>query len=151
MRTPVGRLTTSVVAILVGGALVAASPPAVAAWSSSGRAWDTTMSTPTSVARQAPFAGHVPAWTATLVISFQDPLNGFHPMGITSDGSNYYTTNGGNSGDTNAWQGKANINSSFSDGTSNTILFAEKYAGCGQGDDNGNLWAWGWDLGWDSE
>jgi prepilin-type processing-associated H-X9-DG protein len=36
----------------------------------------------------------------------------------------------------------------FTDGTSNTILFAEKYAGCGQNPDTnyyGNMWAWGYD------
>jgi hypothetical protein len=40
----------------------------------------------------------VPALNATLVITFSDPLNSFHPMGITTDGTYYYTTNGGNSG-----------------------------------------------------
>ncbi len=40
----------------------------------------------------------VPTLTANLVLTFQDPLNGFHPMGITSDGRLLYTTNGGNSG-----------------------------------------------------
>ncbi len=40
------------------------------------------------------------------------------------------------------WMGHAQIPATFTDGTSNTILYAEKYAGCGGG---GNMWAWGWD------
>jgi hypothetical protein len=49
---------------------------------------------------QGPVAARpdAPRRTATLVISFTDPLNGFHPMGIASSGSKYYTTNGGNAG-----------------------------------------------------
>ncbi len=42
------------------------------------------------------------------------------------------------------WMGMANVASTFTDGTSNTILFAEKYAGCGGS--GGNMWAWGWDA-----
>jgi prepilin-type processing-associated H-X9-DG protein len=48
-----------------------------------------------------------------------------------------------------AFEGGGRIPTSFPDGTSNTILFAEKYAGCGKADPNGpygNLWAWGWDY-----
>jgi prepilin-type N-terminal cleavage/methylation domain-containing protein len=41
-----------------------------------------------------------------------------------------------------SWQGGYRYPYSLTDGTSNTILYAEKYAGCGGG---GNLWAWGWD------
>jgi prepilin-type N-terminal cleavage/methylation domain-containing protein len=44
------------------------------------------------------------------------------------------------------WQGQARIPATFTDGTSNTILFAEKLAQCGQiaGDaaPNGNIWSW---------
>ncbi len=40
------------------------------------------------------------------------------------------------------WQGGQSFPTSLLDGTSNTILYAEKYAGCGGG---GNMWAWGWD------
>jgi prepilin-type N-terminal cleavage/methylation domain-containing protein len=44
------------------------------------------------------------------------------------------------------WQGQPRIPGTFTDGTSNTILFAEKLAICGQisGDNapNGNIWAW---------
>jgi prepilin-type N-terminal cleavage/methylation domain-containing protein/prepilin-type processing-associated H-X9-DG protein len=40
------------------------------------------------------------------------------------------------------WQGGQSYPASLLDGTSNTILYAEKYAGCGGG---GNMWAWGWD------
>jgi prepilin-type N-terminal cleavage/methylation domain-containing protein len=52
--------------------------------------------------------------------------------------------------------GRASIPSTFADGTSNTILFAEKYARCltsskapifGPGTERGCLWAW-WDTGW---
>jgi prepilin-type N-terminal cleavage/methylation domain-containing protein len=52
--------------------------------------------------------------------------------------------------------GQANIPRSFPDGTSQTILFAEKYARCfttsgaptfGPGTERGSLWAW-WDTGW---
>jgi prepilin-type N-terminal cleavage/methylation domain-containing protein len=39
------------------------------------------------------------------------------------------------------WDGRASIQSSFSDGTSNTIVFAEKYARCdGTGSPGGNWW-----------
>jgi prepilin-type N-terminal cleavage/methylation domain-containing protein/prepilin-type processing-associated H-X9-DG protein len=45
------------------------------------------------------------------------------------------------------WQGQASIARSFPDGTSNTILFAEKYAQCGYNptyfkNPNGNVWMW---------
>src|SRR5262249_26271629 len=36
-----------------------------------------------------------------------------------------------------SWQARATIPASFPDGTSNTLLFAEKYARCGTG---GSLW-----------
>ena len=35
---------------------------------------------------------------------------------------------------------------SITDGTSNTIFYAEKYAGCGPNAPSGNMWAWGWDV-----
>lgn len=41
------------------------------------------------------------------------------------------------------WMGHARIPATITDGTSNTILYAEKYAGCGKS--GGNIWAWGWD------
>jgi prepilin-type N-terminal cleavage/methylation domain-containing protein/prepilin-type processing-associated H-X9-DG protein len=34
---------------------------------------------------------------------------------------------------------------SLRDGTSVTIFYAEKYAGCGGPSPSGNMWAWGWD------
>ena len=37
------------------------------------------------------------------------------------------------------WDGNANLNSTFQDGTSNTILFAEKFANC-NGTGNGGTW-----------
>ena len=43
------------------------------------------------------------------------------------------------------WQCGATYPASISDGTSNTIFYAEKYAGCGSSSPSGNLWAWGWD------
>ena len=46
------------------------------------------------------------------------------------------------------WQGGNRYPASFVDGTSNTILFVDKYAGCGYsvyGNPSGNMWAWGWD------
>lgn len=43
------------------------------------------------------------------------------------------------------WMGHAKIPATFPDGTSNTILFAEKYNSCGSSWNGGNLWAWGWD------
>jgi prepilin-type N-terminal cleavage/methylation domain-containing protein len=54
------------------------------------------------------------------------------------------------------YQGYARIPFSFTDGTSNTILFAEKYARCltssqapiyGPGTERGSLWAW-WNPSW---
>jgi prepilin-type N-terminal cleavage/methylation domain-containing protein len=44
------------------------------------------------------------------------------------------------------WNGQARLPATITDGTSNTILFAEKYAGCGPHKPSGNIWAWGWDL-----
>ena len=53
------------------------------------------------------------------------------------------------------FKGKATIPATFTDGTSNTVLFAEKYARCltssqapiyGPGTERGNLWAW-WHTG----
>jgi hypothetical protein len=45
--------------------------------------------------------------------------------------------------------GTSSIPASIPDGLTNTILFAEKFAGCGKTTDPtnpmGNLWAWGWD------
>jgi len=45
-----------------------------------------------------------------------------------------------------SWQGGNTYPASLPDGTSNTIFFAEKYAGCGPNAPSGNLWAWGWDV-----
>jgi len=42
--------------------------------------------------------------------------------------------------------GSSRIHSSFQDGTSNTIVFAEKRAACGVGPTGGSLWGHGW---WD--
>jgi len=47
------------------------------------------------------------------------------------------------SGDFAGWLGKPNLKSTFQDGTSNTLLFVEKYAGCTSTRPNGNCWAWG--------
>jgi hypothetical protein len=58
---------------------------------------DTTAARGTA-AHAAHALGSVPTLTANLVLTFEDPLNSFHPMGITSDGRLLYTTNGGNSG-----------------------------------------------------
>ncbi|MGH7222705.1 MAG: DUF1559 domain-containing protein, partial [Gemmataceae bacterium] len=44
------------------------------------------------------------------------------------------------------WNGQARLPATITDGTSNTILFAEKYAGCGPNSPSGNIWAWGWDT-----
>jgi len=40
------------------------------------------------------------------------------------------------------WVGQANFSATFQDGTSNTILFAEKYAVCNGVNSNGTIWAW---------
>jgi prepilin-type N-terminal cleavage/methylation domain-containing protein len=54
------------------------------------------------------------------------------------------------------YKGHAKIPGTFQDGTSNTVLFAEKYSRCltsskapifGPGTERGCLWAW-WDTGW---
>ena len=42
-------------------------------------------------------------------------------------------------------QGGQTYPASLSDGTSQTIFYAEKYAGCGSPSPSGNMWAWGWD------
>jgi prepilin-type N-terminal cleavage/methylation domain-containing protein len=44
------------------------------------------------------------------------------------------------------WNGHSRLAASIPDGTSNTIMYAEKYAGCGPGNPDGNIWAWGWDV-----
>ena len=41
------------------------------------------------------------------------------------------------------WQGDSIYPASIPDGTSNTIFYAEKYAGCGSPSPSGNMWAWG--------
>lgn len=57
---------------------------------------------------------------------------------------------------TDGLAGRARIPSTFADGTTNTILYVEKYARCltssgaptyGPGTERGNLWAW-WDTGY---
>jgi hypothetical protein len=73
-----------------------------AGWGSSAmagtvRSIDTTLRGASRPAPASKSMAHVPRIRADLVITFTDPLNGYHPMGITSDGSSYYTTNGGNS------------------------------------------------------
>jgi hypothetical protein len=87
----------TVVALTVGGAVAASSPAAVGQPSPPGLG-DTTASGAAGPPRSAAARAAGPTWTATLVLQFTDPLNGFHPMGITTDGTYYYTTNGGNSG-----------------------------------------------------
>jgi len=89
MRRVIARLTAIVALqlLLVGSMAAAATPTAKG---------DTTLRSLGGSGR-APAHRSVPVWRASQVISFHDPLNGYHPMGITSDGSNYYTTNGGNS------------------------------------------------------
>lgn len=54
-------------------------------------------------------------------------------------------TSGGNPPEQYFW-GKSTFPASLPDGTSNTILYVEKYAGCGSPGSGGNLWAWGWDA-----
>jgi hypothetical protein len=52
-----------------------------------------------------------------------------------------------NSGPNSNWLGLARIPTTFTDGTSNTILFTEKYAKCNQATGptwNGNHWNDGW-------
>jgi prepilin-type N-terminal cleavage/methylation domain-containing protein len=48
------------------------------------------------------------------------------------------------------WRGRNRIPADVPDGTTNTINFCEKYAGCGPvaggGNETGNLWAWGEDT-----
>lgn len=45
--------------------------------------------------------------------------------------------------------GETRLPAGFQDGTSNTILFAEKRAGCQNGNSNGSLWAHGtWNPDW---
>jgi prepilin-type N-terminal cleavage/methylation domain-containing protein/prepilin-type processing-associated H-X9-DG protein len=52
---------------------------------------------------------------------------------------------GGGNAPENYWWGNSMFPASLPDGTSNTIMFAEKYAGCGSPGSGGNMWAWGWD------
>jgi len=54
-----------------------------------------------------------------------------------------------------SWQGRSSMPASFQDGTSNTILFAEKFGQCGStpavAAPGGNMWArWDWLDGWQS-
>jgi prepilin-type N-terminal cleavage/methylation domain-containing protein len=86
------------------------------------------------------------AFTGTPLLGVAPPLQLVGP-GFTAG------TYGDPSGE---YQGKARIPSTLTDGTSNTILYAEKYARCltssrppinGPGTERGCLWAW-WDSGW---
>jgi len=90
---------------------------------------------------------------ATSSYAFNYQVFGY--TGITSP----YAPNdltGGTGGYPDGYAGRASIPATFTDGTSNTILFAEKYARCltssqapifGPGTERGCLWAW-WDTGW---
>jgi prepilin-type N-terminal cleavage/methylation domain-containing protein len=69
--------------------------------------------------------------------------------GASCYAANYAVFGGGydENGNPNRWQGAATIASSFPDGTSTTILFAEKYAVCtamahAYAYQGGSLWAW---------
>jgi prepilin-type N-terminal cleavage/methylation domain-containing protein len=74
-------------------------------------------------------------------------LNGVNPPGQMVGGPGGYP---------DGYAGKASIPATFTDGTSQTVLFAEKYAVCltpstppisGPGTERGCLWAF-WDTGW---
>jgi len=63
--------------------------------------------------------------------------------------------NGVNGGGITQWQGQPKLTSTFLDGSSNTILFAEKFGQCNVNPydhgDGGNMWArWDWLDGWQS-
>jgi prepilin-type N-terminal cleavage/methylation domain-containing protein len=99
----------------------------------------------------------VPAVYGASVPVFQCPsdpsmVNG-QPSGMTTQGGSSYACNffAFGSGSTNApytgwsWFGASHIPGSFPDGTSNTILFTEKYARCevppAKATGGGNMWA----------
>jgi prepilin-type N-terminal cleavage/methylation domain-containing protein len=75
----------------------------------------------------------------------RDDHGGPTGWGISNFAANYYVFgNPTESSDAAAVQGHARIPSSFPDGTSNTIMFAERYANCvnpGDGTDRTSLWA----------
>jgi prepilin-type N-terminal cleavage/methylation domain-containing protein len=93
---------------------------------------------------------------ATPIKTFQCPSdptapggvnNPASPWGISNYAANYQVFGNPDSGD-NAYnmQGSASIQSSFLDGTSNTILYAEKIGNCGG---FGSLWGQGnWETSW---
>ena len=70
------------------------------------------------------------------------------PTGSTTWGAGCYAANAQvfgvsdpTTGTVSSYQGTAQIPASFADGTSNTLLFAEKYASCGQGNtQGGSVW-----------
>jgi len=71
------------------------------------------------------------------------------PQGIGNIGGSSYAANAQVFGTVNAngqltdWYGAARLPATFQDGTSNTLMYAEKFARCGS---NGNIWAWwNWD------
>lgn len=78
-----------------------------------------------------------------------DPSTGGNGQAVGGWGSSSYAGNfqvlgrvNTTDGTAQGWQGNARMPGSFADGTSNTIIWAEKYAKCG---DRGNLWAHPWD------
>jgi hypothetical protein len=80
----------------------------------------------------------------------------FGYTGVAWSGSPAGQMIGGTGGYSDGYAGNARIPATFTDGTTNTILFAEKYAKCltsnrppinGPGTERGALWAW-WDTGW---
>ena len=62
----------------------------------------------------------------------------FAPYRLT--GSAFTFPSLGTDGPDKCWDAKATLSSWFSDGTSNTVLFAEKYARCDMGGESGNWW-----------
>jgi len=76
--------------------------------------------------------------------------NGFSAFQVNGWAGSSYAGNTlllGNTGLQEPTTGNWHSNSSYTvgtipDGTSNTVLFAEKYAACGPGNAHGNLWTW---------
>src|SRR5262245_24261976 len=83
------------------------------------------------------------------VAELAGPLPQWPRWGAACYAANYAAFGGGydSAGNPDRWQGAATLPASFPDGTSTTILFAEKYAVCTLGSSQysttgGSLWAW---------
>ena len=83
------------------------------------------------VGLEALAAPYIAALFATLLVAWGLVFGGVASVTTAPNSANYETV----------WDGKASLAATFTDGTSNTILFAERLSRCnGTGDPGGHWW-----------